>query len=408
MTQPVDPADIARFIELAVGPAKFPDTAYRARPLEFFRAVTAEMAAQPADRSRDELVCDRLIAVLIAGKRFFDVASLHAAVKKRHGAPADGRDLHTPFRAVLLTHIRELFNATLTYHSPELDALFCETLGDDRQRFLELLGLLFEERRLYTMRLSPNLQRMFYTIADENLRHFVQFSNIHFLAFYLGALRTLVHATPAHLEKWISLALSPTTSRDIIEKLLGAVKINPAVDFLFLFLLLPRDEQRSAVLTLLRGTLERRPHLLRENREALVYFLGRALASDFYDFHRIPQDQKLAIANLVLFAADEGLFDRLLELLKETNPHADAKQAETKKMAAQLIGKWGEKEPERLAALRQLLRGETLEESVKQEIIRVLRGIPQQEEKTMVSPMFGGPAEPDPDPDEKTVVDRKL
>ncbi len=409
MPQHAEPVDIDRFLKLADSPAIFPDAEFRGKRLEFFRAVVAELAAQPADQTRDEIICDRLVTTLITGKRFFDIASLYAAVKKRHG-DSTGRELRTPFGAVLSRHIREIFNATLTYHSPELDALFCETLGDDRQRFLELLGLLFAERRLYTMRLSPNIQKMFYTIADENVRHFVQFSDIHFLAFYLGALRTLVHVTPTHIEKWVSLILSPSTSRDIIDKLIKATQINPAVDFLFLFLLLPRDEQRSVVLSLLRTTLERRPHALRENRDALVFFLGRALASDFYDFHRIPQDQKISISNLILFAADDGLFDRLIAAITEANPHADAKQAETKKIFVQLIGKWGEKEPLRLAALRQLLRGETLEESVKQEIIRVLRGIPQQEEKTVVSPLFGDPADPDPDPDpdEKTVVDRKF
>lgn len=392
MPQHAEPTDIERFLQLAADPAPFPENEFRGKRLEFYRAVVAELAARPADAAYDEIVCDKLVTTLIAGKRFFDVASLYAAVKKRHGDPT-GRELHSAYKAILLRHIREIFAATLTYHSPELDTLFCETLGDDRQRFLELLGHLFEERRLYTMRLSPNIQKMFYAIADENVRRFVQFSNIHFLAFYLGALRTLVHVTPAHIEKWVSLILSPSTSRDIIEKLLSAVKINPAVDFLMLFLLLPRDEQRSLVLTLLRTTLERRPHTLRESREALVFFLTRAVSSHFYDFHRIPQEQKISISNLILFAADEGLFGVTLDAIREPNPHADAKQTETKKIFAQLIGKWGEKEPHRLSALRQLLRGETIEESVRQEIIRVLRGLPQQEEKTMVSPRYGGPVE---------------
>lgn len=392
MIRHADTADIERFLRLTGSPEPFPENEFRSKRLDFFRAVVAELAAQPADTNRDELVCDKLVTTLIAGKRFFDVASLYAAVKKRHGDPASGHELHTAYKTVLLRHIREIFAATLTYHSPELDTLFCETLGDDRERFLELLGHLFEERRLYTMRLSPNIQKMFYTIADENVRRFVQFSNIHFLAFYLGALRNLVHVTPVHIEKWVSLILSPSTNRDIIEKLLNAIQINPAVDFLLLFLLLPRDEQRSVVLSLLRTTLERRPHTLRENRDALVFFLTRTVSSQFYDFHRIPQDQKVSLSNLILFAADEGLFEMTLAALREPNLHADAKQTETKKIFVQLLGKWGEREPRRLSALRVLLRGETLEESVRQEIIRVLRGVPQQEEKTMVSPLYGGPA----------------
>ncbi|HOW52027.1 MAG TPA: hypothetical protein PLV42_08300 [bacterium] len=390
MPQHAEPTDIERFLQLAAASEPFPESEFCGQRLEFFRAVLAELARREALTARDEAVCDKLIAALLAKKRFFDVASLYAAVKNRHGFAAGDRELHATFKMVLLRYIREIFTASLTYHSPELDALFCETLGNDRERFLELLGHLFEERRLYTMRLSPNIQKMFYSIADENVRHFVQFSNIHFLAFYLSAMKNLAQVTPAHLEKWISLLLSPTTNREIIDKVLKALQINPAGDFLLLCTLLARDDQRNIALLLLRGTLEKRPYLLRENRDALVFFLTRAISSHFYDFHRIPQDQKVTLSNLILFADDEKLFAHILAALQEQNPVNDAKQTETKKIFVAVYARLGEKEPRYLSTLRALLRDDTIEESVRQEIIRALRGLPQQEEKTMVSPLFGG------------------
>lgn len=433
MPKPVDPADIERFLRLATGEEPFPQTEFLSQRLDLFRAVLSALADGPADATRDDTACERLVATLVFGNRFFDLASLHAFLKKSPRPEEGGHDIYPAFRAALLRRIRDLFIATLTYHSPELDFLFCETLGEDRQQFLELLGHLFEQQRLYSLRISPNMQKVLYGIADENVRHFVQFSNIHFLAFYLAALRTAAPIAPAHLDKWVSLLLSPTTAPAMIDKILGALKIHPTVEFLLPLILLSRDEQRSVVLSLLRTILERRPYLLRDHIPALACFLGRAAASHFYDFHRIPQEQKVLISNLMLFCDDASLTERAVAMMTENNPHNDAKRIETKKIFVVLLARLGERDQRHIRTLRTLLNHPSVEHGARQEILRILRDLPgrfevmadadapvpppppppspplddpDREENTLISPLFGG-APATLDDDEKTVVDKR-
>lgn len=431
MVKPVEPADIERFLRLATGEDPFPQAEFLSQRLDLFRAVLSALATGAEDPARDEMVCERLVAALVFGNRFFDLASLHAFLKKSP-RPEDGggHDIYPAFRAALLRRIRDLFIATLTYHSPELDFLFCETLGEDRQQFLELLGHLFEQQRLYSLRISPSMQKVLYGVADENVRHFVQFSNIHFLAFYLAALRTAAPIAPAHLDKWVSLLLSPTTATAMIDKILGALKIHPTIEFLLPLILLSRDEQRSVVLSILRTILERRPYLLRDHVPALAFFLGRAAASHFYDFHRIPQEQKVLLSNLMLFCDDEALTDRTVAMMTENNPHNDAKRIETKKIFVVLLARLGERDQRHVRTLRTLLNHPSVEHGARQEILRVLRDLPgrfeamtaadtptpppppaddpDREENTLISPLFGGaPATLDDDSEETTVIEKR-
>jgi len=399
MFRPADPALVERFLTLCGASAPFPEVDFRRQRLSFFRAVLDALAALPPDVERDTAVCGRIVSLLTGAKRFFDIASLYAAAKKRHGGE---RGLDAPFHAALTVIIHDLFAATLTYHSPELDALFCETLGAARERFIELLGALFEKRRLYTMRLSPAIQDFFYTVADENVRHFVQHANIHFLAFYLATLRDLPRRTDAHLDKWVSLLLAPTTSRDIVEKVIAAMSINPVAEVLIMLLLLARDEQRSVALSLLQALLERRPYLLREQRGALATVLDRAFASHFYDIHRIPREQKNALANLALFTEHPAPFERMRHLLAEPNSLRDPKRTDTKRVCVAALARFGMKEPRHIAHLRGLLRDSSLEEGVRQEILYRLRQVASpDEELTLITP-----TEPQENEEEKTLVAR--
>ncbi len=399
MSRPVDPALVERFLSLCASSDPFPDGEFRRQRLSFFRAVLDALADLPPEVERDSRVCERIVTLLSGAKRFFDIASLYAAAKKRHG---NGRGLDQAFRTALAGIIHELFTATLTYHSPELDVLFCETLGADRGRFINLLGSLFEKRRLYTMRLSPAIQDFFYTMADENVRRFVQHANVHFLAFYLATLRTLPRRTDAHLDKWVSLFLAPTTGRDIIEKALEAMRINPIAEILIMFLLLARDEQRSTAISLLQTLLERRPYLLREQRGALATVIDRAFASHFYDIHRVPREQKSALANLALFTEHPAPFERMRSLLAEPNPLRDPKRTDTKKICVAVLVRFGVKEPRHIAYLRSLLRDESLEEGVRQEILYRLQQIASPEEGLALF----APLESQESEEEKTLVVR--
>jgi len=386
MHRPVDAALVERFLHLCETPDAFPVAEFRMQRVHFFRAVLDALAALPPDPGRDGRACERILSLLAAAKRFFDIASLYAAAKKRHGGD---RGIDAVFRKALLGTIHELFAATLTYHSPELDTLFCEALGEDRERFFELLGALFEKRRLYTMRLSPAIQGFFYTVADENVRHFVKHANVHFLAFYLTMMRDLARRTDAHLDKWVSLLLSPTTNRDIPEKVIEAMRIHPVAEMLILLILLPRDEQRSAALTLLRSLLERRPYLLREQRGTLAAVLDRTLASHFYDIHRIPREQKTTIANLALFTEHPAPFERMRLLVIEPNHLRDPKRTDTKKICVAALARFGEKEPRYTGTLRGLLRDEALEEAVRQDILYLLQAGAGNKEATLVIPLPG-------------------
>lgn len=389
---------VERFLHLCEkgGTASLAD--FGKQRISFFRAVLEAVAALPPDLERDSCICKNIISLLAEAKRFFDIASLYAAAKKRHGGE---RQLDAVFRRALLPSIHEIFVATLTYHSPELDTLFCEALGDDRERFLEILGSLFEKRRLYTLRLSPAIQHFFYTVADENVRHFVLHANVHFLAFYLAMLRDLPRRNENHLDKWVSLLLSPTTNRDIVEKVLEAMRINPVGEFLIILLLISRDDQRSTVLHLLRSLLERRPYLFREQRGTIALVLDRVFASHFYDIHRIPRDQKAALANLVLFTEHPTPLERMYLLLREPNPLRDPKRIDTKKICAATLVRFGEKNPRYLANVRGLLRYESLEDGVRQEILFLLQNHASESEKqALASSSF---LEPNGD-EERTVV----
>ncbi len=400
MFRPVDPALVEQFLTLCGTSASFPEADFKRQRLSFFRAVLDALASLPPDAERDTAVCGRIVALLTGAKRFFDIASLYAAAKKRHGGE---RGLDAAFRTALTDIIHDLFIVTLTYHSPELDVLFCETLGADRERFIDLLGTLFERRRLYTMRLSPAIQDFFYTIVDENVRHFVQHANPHFLAFYLSTLRDLPRRTDTHLDKWVSLLLAPTTSRDIIDKVIGAMRLNPVAEILIILILLARDEQRSEALSLLNALIERRPYLLREQRGALAMVLDRAFASHFYDIHRIPREQKNSLASLALFTEHPSPFERMRLLLTEPNPLRDPKRTDTKRICASALARFGTKEPRHIAHLRGLLRNGDLEEGVRQEILYLLRQVASPEEEiTLIMPIR--PSENEDE--EKTLVSR--
>jgi len=398
MSQHIDATVIEHFLQSCVRKDALSVGEFKKQRIVFFRAVLEAIAALPPDPERDGRVCSGIISLLAEAKRFFDIASLYAAAKKRHGKE---RGLDAVFRKALLASIHEIFVATLTYHSPELDTLFCEALGDDRGRFLEILGSLFEKRRLYTLRLSPAIQHFFYTVADENVRHFVLHTNVHFLAFYLAMLRNLTQRDKSHLDKWIALLLSPTTSRDIVEKVLEAMRINPVGEILVILLLLPRDDQRSTVLHLLRSLLERRPYLLREQRGAIAVVLDRAFASHFYDIHRIPHDQKTALTNLALFTEHPTPFERMYLLLTEPNPLRDPKRIDTKKICAAALACFGERNPRYLNNLRGLLRNDSLEESVRQEILFLLQN---HSSGTEEHPLFFLPPQEDEGDGERTVV----
>lgn len=347
-------------------------TAFRNKRLSFYKLLLNTLVELNHDTGVEPYI-ENMIKTLMESKRYFDLASLYSFLKARYEAQEELGLLMPVLKKSLKLHINDLFVMSLTYHSDELNTLFFDILGDDRNSFIELISHILEERNLFNITLSPNIYLKFLEIADENPKAFVQHSSVHFLSFYLTILPEISFAPAKHIEKWTSLILSATTSREHLEKIIEAMKINPSVDFLFILMLVQKEDMRATAINMLWDILKKSPEKIAKYSNAMKYFLNKAITSQFYDFHQISQKQKVIISNLIFMLGDDNLMNRVVAEITEENYNNDPKQQETKKIFLALLGKFAEKDKSTMEILRNLLKDEGLDPELRQYAAKVIK-----------------------------------
>jgi hypothetical protein len=274
-------------------------------------------------------------------------------------------------KEVLSSHINVLFTRSITYSSLELNEMFSDILGKDHAVFMELISFIFKEYSLFNAKLSENIYRKFIEIADEDLVSFIEHADSKFLAFYLSSVPHLPFVPAEHVSKWTELILYQSTKEHLTSKIIAAMKEHPSLDILLIFILSPKENERSEALALLRDCLEM--GVVNEDLFAstAVYFLERSLTSQFYDFHSIPGSQKNTFAQMIVATGGKKLKHIIISMIREKNIHNDPKITETKIIFSNLLKDLVPKDPEIIIIIRQMLKDETVELVVKEILLKI-------------------------------------
>jgi len=324
--------------------------------------------------------------LLVKSKRLFDLAALYTYLKNRHNRRQPGGKIFISFKKVLKQFLNELFIVSLTYSSTEIDLLFFDIMGEDKKRFMELIGHVFKTRKLFHATLSRNIWSKFIAIADENPRFFIKSVNNYFLSFYLSNMPHIPFVPAEHISKWTRLILSPSTNRQYHDKILDAMEINASPEILFIMLLVSKDEPRGRALDIVWDFFKKNQRNLKNYSTKLSYFLKRAISSHFYDFHQISQKQKIIFANLIMSIHAYELLDKISIMITEKNVSGDTKYAETKKIFINLLAKLGKKNPQISEILREFLKSENIQPEIKKEIGKAIIDINSPESNVSLSP----------------------
>ncbi len=348
---------------------------FKNKSLEFFKFLFSEISKSKNefDDESIERYVDYVVKILIETKRLYDLASLYAQLKHQHERQKNHDCFYKEMKTVMRRYLNDLFISSLTYRSSDIDDLFFDILGSDTPLFVELISHIFKKKKLFDAPISVNIWKKFITIADVNVKNFVETADPYFLSFYLAKLPEAFFVPEDHISKWTMLIISPTTNRKIIEKITAAMKIHSSIEILFMLMLTNKEDLRGQTFEMIKNYFKKNRHKTETYRKELLYFLEKVITSHFYDFHQISQTQKISVANLILSIYGQSLIPFISSIINEKSFSNDAKHLETKKILISLLGKMSTKDKKILDIIRNIARSPEIEEEIRNESAKVLQ-----------------------------------
>ena len=344
---------------------------YRGKPLKLYLKFLTELAPYAKTGKDVKPYIKDMVSILIEAKRYLDLSTIYIFLKNQSDFKTETGALYPLMKEMLSSHINVLFTRSITYSSLELNEMFSDILGKDHAVLMELISFIFKEYSLFNAKLSENIYRKFIEIADEDLVSFIEHADSKFLAFYLSSVPHLPFVPAEHVSKWTELILYQNTKEHLTSKIIAAMKEHPSLDILLIFILSPKENERSEALALLRDCLEMGVVNEELFTSTAVYFLERSLTSQFYDFHSIPGSQKNIFAQMIVATGGKKLKHIIISMIREKNIHNDPKITETKIIFSNLLKDLVPKDPEITIIIRQMLKDETVEPVVKEVLLKI-------------------------------------
>jgi hypothetical protein len=344
---------------------------YRGKPLKLYLEFLIELSPYLKTGKDIKPYIRDMVNILIDAKRYLDLATIFIFLKNHNEIKSETGNIYPAMKDILNPHINVLFTKSITYSSVELDEMFSDILGKDHALLMELISFIFKEYGLFNAKLSENIYKKFIEIADEDILSFIEHADSKFLAFYLSSIPQLPFVPAKHVSKWTELILYQSTKERYTSKIISAMKEHPSLDILLVFILSPRENERSEMLNLLRDCLEM--GIVNEElfRTGAVYFLEKSLTSQFYDFNSLPRTQKETVCSFILATGGKQLKHIIISMIREKNIHNDPKITETKIVFTNLIRELIPKDPEMTIITRQMLKDETVEPAVKEALLKI-------------------------------------
>ncbi|MGI6394110.1 MAG: hypothetical protein ACOX2F_05190 [bacterium] len=343
---------------------------YGRKPLALYLKFLSELSGYVKSGKDAKPYIEDMVNILIQTKRFFDLATIFMFLKNHHEINSETGVLYPSIKEVLNPHINILFIKSITYRSIELDEMFSDILGKDYALLMQLLSHIFKEYSLFNAKLSENIYKKLIEIADSDILSFVENADSKFLAFYLSNIPNLPFVPAEHISKWTKLILYQGTKKRYISKIMAAMKEHPSIDILLLFLLSPRENERSEMLPLLKDCLEMGVVCEELFKAEAFYFLKKSLTSQFYVFNDIPRFQKEIISLFIFISKKQELNQIVISMIRQENLYNDPKITETKIIFAKLIKELSLKDPEIAIIIKQMLKDETVESVVKETLLK--------------------------------------
>ncbi len=348
---------------------------YKGKPLKLYLEFLTELA--PYLKSGKDITpyLKDIVKILVESKRYFDLAAIFKFLKTHNDLKTETGKIYELMKEVVSPYVNDLFTKSLTYSSSELDDMFANILGNDHALLMELISHIFKQYSLFNATLSENIYRKIIEIAGSNLKGFVEHADARFLAYYLSTIPKLPFTPPEHIAQWTSLIVSQSTNPAHTKKIIDAMKEYPSVDILLIFMIAPRENDRSEAVSLLRDCVDMGMMDNESYRNASVYFIEKALSGSFYDFHSVSGSQKESFLAIMSVVGGSEIKKIAVNIIREPNTHGDPKITETKKIFVTLLGRLSANDHEIIVTLNQMLKDSSIEEAVRESLSKTVVNI---------------------------------
>ena len=350
---------------------------FKEKSLKMYIKRLEELAENSKNGEEALQTLNEIISSLIGSKRFFDISSMYVFLKSAFQNKRGIGAFYEPAKGILKRDINELFTKSITYNNFELKEMFSDILGTDTGLLMELVSFIFKKYDLFGMELSENINRQLIKVAEEDIFSFIEHADTSFLAFYLSSLPKLTFVPREHVEQWIEVILYQyqANNEKYTKKILSAMKIHPSLDILLLFILSPRQKDRSEALLILTKYLSSRQNgeFAGSFAEKAPYFIKKAVKSGlFYDFHTIPTVQKELFAELTKYTDGGIVRETVLPLLRTANKNGNSWITKSKLAFVPAVRHFLPAFPAIVPQLNVILRDENIEIEVKEEIRKLV------------------------------------
>jgi hypothetical protein len=343
---------------------------YRRKKIDLFYAVFVDLEKDMEMGINVHAYVRAIYDTLAEGRRYFDVASLY---KRLHDETQGDKLLAANFKSVVLENINTLFLQSLTYRSPELDAMFVDVLDNNRDYFFRLVSSVFKDYKLFNAQLSDNMWLAFIESADADFTSFVMYADTHFLAFYLTNIPRLSFVPEQHISHIATFILSSTTQLKLIKKVLAAMVISPSIDILLIMSLMPRERERWRALMFLKKAIKAQTENISAYADEIHYFILQAMDNALYNFNTIPGQQKTLFADIILSMDFTSFVPRILKIVEDTTKRDDPKVFETRKIFASLLAHLFVAHADMKKDVVRVLRGKHIEPEIKRIVNKVIK-----------------------------------
>lgn len=327
-----DPKELSAFIAAARRPVTNSYLAYRDKQLRFFTEALEKIASEREKHDNAAIYIESTLRLFIRQKRFADIASVYFFLKNGETASAPYGFFFPPARNFLRLHVNELFTDSTWCESREIGELLSDILDGDTAKQMELISHIFNQFGLLKLRLSTNIYLQFVKIAEGNIEDFIDHTDLACLAFYLNSLPNLPVISQEHIKKLTLLILFPPNNKNHSKKILQAMeKFAPSPDILFIYMLSQNRSEMCEAVELMKKSIKEKKISDKEfASKKSQYFISKALASEFYDFHALEKRCKITYAFFLARMPVKFATGRIFALLSEENPGSNPQIIETK------------------------------------------------------------------------------
>jgi hypothetical protein len=368
-------ASLKTFTETIDKNSKQATSLYKGKPLKLYLEFLTELTPYLKSGKDIKPYLEDIVKILIESKRYFDLATIRKFLKNHYDLNTETGKIYLLMKQVVSPYVNDVFTKSLTYSSSELDDMFANILGNDHALLMELISHIFKEYSLFNATLSENIYKKIIEIAASNLKGFIDHADTRFLAYYLSTMPKLPFTPPEHIAQWTSLIVSQSTNAKYTKKIIQAMKEHPSVDVLLIFIIAPREDERSEAISLLKDCVDMGMMDNEIYKNASIYFIEKALSGSFYDFNSFSGRQKEKFSSIMNVVGGSEVKKVAVNIVRDPNIHNDPKITETKKIFVNLLGKLFLKDHEIIVTLNQMLKDSSIEDTVKESISKVVSSV---------------------------------